>query len=349
LAGFAVSIAAIAEWLDTFWEDVHPRAVAGGFDERVAALGALDLPTVVFPLQYAPLCEGRRLGVITYRGWMIATGEAKPRPGEQKHTPAALTEAIADADTDSINATRRHVAMIKASLGRIRNAFLTQGSSIGLDNLPALVEKLLGFVDPHAAHPEDTDNPLDGADPTTAAADIPGARTAGSPPVSLADAQQALAAIANYYSQSEPSSPTLPLVRQAHQLIGKSFFEVMSILVPTQIEKAAFQIGADQFFELPLGKLSKLSEVTPTLSVGGTHDGAALEPSQSSPTQYRVTTRAQAISLLEQVQRFFRQSEPSSPIPMLCDRARSLAERDFMGVLRDVLPKAALKTFGAEK
>ena len=31
------------------------------------------------------------------------------------------------------------------------------------------------------------------------------------------------------------------------------------------------------------------------------------------------------------------------------DRARALAERDFMGVLREVLPKAALKTFGAEK
>jgi type VI secretion system protein ImpA len=65
--------------------------------------------------------------------------------------------------------------------------------------------------------------------------------------------------------------------------------------------------------------------------------------------QYRIESRAQAIALLEQVQRFFRHSEPSSPVPMLCDRARALAERDFMGVLREVLPKAALKNFGAEK
>ena len=86
---------------------------------------------------------------------------------------------------------------------------------------------------------------------------------AGDTPGSLADAQEALAAIAAYYSRSEPSSPTLPLVRQAHQLIGKSFFEVMSILVPTQMEKAAFQIGADQFFELPVSKLSKLPEGAP--------------------------------------------------------------------------------------
>jgi hypothetical protein len=34
---------------------------------------------------------------------------------------------------------------------------------------------------------------------------------------------------------------------------------------------------------------------------------------------------------------------------MLCERARMLAERDFMSVLRDVLPKSALKTIGSDK
>jgi type VI secretion system protein ImpA len=53
--------------------------------------------------------------------------------------------------------------------------------------------------------------------------------------------------------------------------------------------------------------------------------------------------------LLDMVQRFFRLSEPSSPVPMFCDRARALAERDFMGVLRDVLPKSALKNINTDK
>jgi type VI secretion system protein ImpA len=122
----------------------------------------------------------------------------------------------------------------------------------------------------------------------------------------------------------------------------------MSILVPAQMEKAAFQIGADQFFELPVNKLSKLPEsATPAAAAA---PGAATATSNSGKaTQYRVTSRAQAISLLEQVQQFFRHAEPSSPVPMLCERARAFAERDFMGVLREVLPKAALKTIGAEK
>jgi type VI secretion system protein ImpA len=332
LGGFAVTIAAIAQWLDGFWDDVHPTAAGGDFDARAAALGALDLPTVVFPLQYAPLCEGRRIGAVTYRAWMIASGEVKPRAGELKHPSAALSEAIADAPPDALATTRGHVALLKTSLGRIRDSFIMRGSSLGLENLPAMVDKIQLFVDPRAALREESKaETAEGEDVSVA----------GDTPESLADAQEALAAIAAYYSRSEPSSPTLPLVRQAHQLIGKSFFEVMSILVPTQMEKAAFQIGADQFFELPVSKLSKLPEGTPESLESAAQSGR-------SP-QYRVESRTQAIALLEQVQRFFRHSEPSSPVPMLCDRARALAERDFMGVLREVLPKAALKTFGAEK
>jgi len=330
LAGFAVSIAAIAEWLDKFRDDVHPRADDGDLGTRVAALASFDLPTVVFPLQYAPLCEGRRIGAVTYRSWMIASGEVKPRAGEQKHPSATLTEAIAGAPADVLATTRKHVTMLKTSLARIRNVFMMQNTSLGLEDLPALVDKIQLLVDPQAVHHEET---LAGAEHDIA--------PAGDAPTSLGEAQLALAAIADYYSRSEPSSPALPLVRQAHELIGKSFFEVMSILVPAQIDEAAFQIGADQFFELPVGKLPKAAEGTPSNGVG------SASQSGGAP-QYRIESRGQAITLLEQIQRFFQHAEPSSPVPMLCNRARALADRDFMGVLREVLPKAALKTFGAD-
>ena len=39
LAGFAMSIAAIAEWLDKFRDEVHPRAADGDVGARVAVLG----------------------------------------------------------------------------------------------------------------------------------------------------------------------------------------------------------------------------------------------------------------------------------------------------------------------
>jgi type VI secretion system protein ImpA len=268
---------------------------------------------------------------------MIASGEVKPRQGEQKHPTSTLTEAMADANPAALAVSRKHVAMLKASLARIRNAFALKASSAGLENLPALVDKISAFIDPLAAAQAAPEAETDAAKDGTAV------KPAGAAPISLTQARDALAAIAEYYSRMEPSSPTLPLVRQAHQLIGKSFIEVMTILVPTQMEKAAFQIGAEQVFELPLGRLSKLPEMAPPPA-----DGAG-RPEGTGAPQYTVESRSQAIALLDQVQRFFRASEPASPVPMLCDRARALAERDFMGVLRDVLPKAALKNAGVDK
>jgi type VI secretion system protein ImpA len=240
--------------------------------------------------------------------------------------------------------------MAGSSLERIRNAFMVNGTSAGIEQISTLVGKISTFIDPAAA--ERAAAPLaaeaDQGTAEEASASGGAAKAAGAAPTSLADAREALAAIADYYSRSEPSSPTLPLVRQAHQLIGKSFFEVMSVLVPTQIDKATFLIGSDQFFELPVGKLSQLSAAQPPAQAADGAQPPDAAGGNGAEPRYRVASRSQAIALLEQVQRYFRHNEPSSPVPMLCDRARALAERDFMGVLRDVLPKSALKT-GADR
>jgi type VI secretion system protein ImpA len=114
------------------------------------------------------------------------------------------------------------------------------------------------------------------------------------------------------------------------------------------MEQAAFHIGADQFFDLPLEKLSNFAEVPPVPGDGAGQSSEESAPAEPAP-RYTVTNRAQAIALIDQVHRYFRRSEPSSPVPMLCERARALAERDFMGVLRDVLPKDALRSVNEER
>jgi type VI secretion system protein ImpA len=343
LAGFAVSVAAAAQMLENSWDQVHPRCPGGDLTARSMAIAGLDVPTVVFPLQYTPLFEARRIGAVTYRALMIAADEVKPRGGEQKLATAAIIEARGDADPAKLAATRKHVALLRKATDKFRNAFALHGVSPGLENLQAIVVKIQTFIDPAAvesgAMPQADDSAAESVDAGSAPASF---KVAGAP-TSISDARAALAAVADYYGRREPSSPTLPLVRQAHQLIGKSFIEVISILVPTHLDKAAFQIGGDQVFELPVGKM-------PAVKTGTNGSGQAGEDAQP-PTgpQYDIQTRAQAIALLDQVQRYFRYSEPSSPVPMLCERARALAERDFMAVLRDVLPKAALKNIGLDK
>jgi type VI secretion system protein ImpA len=341
LAGFAVSVAAAAYWLDAFWDQVHPHPEGGEVIARSIAISALDIPTVIFPLQYAPLFDAQRLGTITYRALLIATDEVKPRTGEEKLAASAIIEARGSANPAALAPVRKHIAMLKLALDRMRNAFVVRGTSAGLDNVAALVGKIQAFIDPveaaKALHIE-----------TEKSQDDPSAARGGSGPSSLTEVGEALAAIAGYYSLREPSSPTLPLVRQAHQLIGKSFIEVISILVPNHLEKAAFQIGSEKVFELPISKLSNLSGNSAQLDNGAGQE-TARDAAAAADTVFQVDSRAQAIALLDQIQGYFRSCEPSSPVPMLCERARAFAESDFMAVLRDVLPKAALKDISADK
>ena len=50
------------------------------------------------------------------------------------------------------------------------------------------------------------------------------------------------------------------------------------------------------------------------------------------------TQGAEAIRLLDQIGAYYRTAEPSSPLPHLTDRARDLASRDFLSLLKHVLP-----------
>jgi type VI secretion system protein ImpA len=51
-----------------------------------------------------------------------------------------------------------------------------------------------------------------------------------------------------------------------------------------------------------------------------------------------VTGRDDALYLLELVSSYFRTNEPTSPVPLLIDRARRLATMDFIAILRDLAP-----------
>jgi type VI secretion system protein ImpA len=341
LAGFAASVAATAELLNRYWDAVHPRAQDGKFNMRSAVISALDMSTVTFALQYAPLFEARWIGAVTYRGLMIAMEEVQPRLGETKLEAGPVMGAISNADPAVLAPPRNSISLLRSALETITTAFLVNGYSSDLKSLPELVDKIFAFIDPNGSATAGQGADAGSADTEEAEAGGEPATAAGRAPNSLVEASAALAAIADYYSSREPSSPTLPLVRQAHQLIGKSFFDIINILVPAQMDQAAFRIGNEQVFDLPIGKLSDLSAVAPIRSADGPGDGAGSPGPEA--VNYRVQTRAQAIALLDLVQRFFRKSEPSSPVPMLCERARALAERDFMSVLRDVLPKSALR------
>lgn len=53
-----------------------------------------------------------------------------------------------------------------------------------------------------------------------------------------------------------------------------------------------------------------------------------------------IRSRQEAIYALDAVAEFFRSSEPSSPIPMIVERAKRLVDKNFLQVLADIAPDA---------
>lgn len=56
-----------------------------------------------------------------------------------------------------------------------------------------------------------------------------------------------------------------------------------------------------------------------------------------------VTNRADALRLLDLACQYYRRHEPSSPLPLLVERALRLAEKNFLDILRDLAPDGVMQ------
>jgi type VI secretion system protein ImpA len=342
LPSFSACLQAIAFLLEERWETVHPRGEDGDFSYRSVTIESIDvLPTVVNPLQFLPLIENRRYGVVTFRAYQIAKGQLSSS-GEGDLDLATIERIVSETDLDALKAVNASISELATVIALIKKVWREKA-----DSAPSLAfEKLSGVVDEIGRWLTEV---IRQRDPSAVEANPEGAVSAdGEELASLqqnADFQRitssviaaaALNAAAAYFARSEPSSPALLLVRQALAMVGKSFVEAIRMMVPAHAESAAVNIGRDRFFDLPIERMAALD--------GGGDMPVPTDGNSDQDVVFAVKSRGQAVFLLEQVATYFRVSEPSSPIPLLTDRARELAQRDFLSLLQDVLPEGALKT-----
>jgi type VI secretion system protein ImpA len=73
---------------------------------------------------------------------------------------------------------------------------------------------------------------------------------------------------------------------------------------------------------------------------GSSPDAAANGGAGAVAAVGAIKSRQDAIRALETVAEFFRRNEPSSPIPLIVDRAKRLVSKDFLEVLEDIAPEA---------
>ncbi|RFB76353.1 type VI secretion system protein TssA [Methylovirgula sp. 4M-Z18] len=336
LPGFVDVLTATNALLSARWDDCHPTEAAGGAELKAAFLRSLDdLPTIVLPLQNATLINDKRLGALSMRSIMVGEKKLPARNGETVIEPSSIREAFLRFEPlDHLTSLKASFEAVVSSLDGIRELFIDKTdyeTAPQFDQLLELVRSIRGYVgdiiairQPSAAPIEPVDEESTKQSPETIASQPAPLLTV----VSVKEASNALGAILGYYAGSEPSSPARLLIKQAHQLVGKSFIEVMKILAPGPIEKAKIQIGGNPPFALTFAQLSALA----------LDEGKRAED-EAEARSYSATTRAEATGLMRQVENFYRSVEPSSPIPMLIEKARNLAAKDFNELLLEVSKK----------
>lgn len=352
LAGLAAAFAGVAALLRDRWDDVHPRGNDGDYALRMAVLQALDdMPTVVLPLQHVTLFESRRYGPVHFRTFMVAVGEVAGREDQPGIDRAGVDRAISEADLDSLKTTRDRLSVIRDASRMIQGTSQERAGhegAVALDRVPALVDRILAFLEPVILGRDPAAavlaiEPGPSAGPGSALVADSGSLTAAPQPRirNHVEAVAALSAVSGYLRRFEPSSPVEPLVGQAGRLVGKSFVEVIRLLAPAGVDRATIAIGADRAFELSLDQLEAAS-MDETRGGSAIVEGGSTEGGGSGPDlSFRVASRADTVALLQQVASFFRVAEPSSPVPLLLERAWTMVDRDFLAILRDILPNAA--------
>ncbi|HEV7261201.1 MAG TPA: type VI secretion system ImpA family N-terminal domain-containing protein [Bosea sp. (in: a-proteobacteria)] len=261
VTAFAGCLATIAALLSEHWEEVHPRAMDGDFIMREVALQSLDeLPTVVLPLQHAPLFVSRRIGPFAFRSQLVASGETKLVDGEQHPDQGAIQAALSEADIDDLTATLGRARAIGDALDRIRAIWLEKvgaDHALSFPRLSALVGQIVAFLDAAVARrvPGHQAMPAVPAAPG-AVAPTGTSNLASGACGNILQVKDTLAACLAYFRRMEPSSPAVLLIGQAQQLIGKSLIEVIQIMFPDHLSSAVLEIGDRPRFRLPLERLS---------------------------------------------------------------------------------------------
>ncbi len=329
---FANSIRIIRKLLENHWDDVHPSDADFGHMERIGALESLNnRPTVVLPLEAAPLLKTRRTGPISYRAIQIAAGDATARPDEHTISLGAIEAALTsgELEQDAIDEILKDLGDLPDELQTIAELCTEKLKESGAKAAPPNYEALSTLLKEMNAElnkrlgrlsPEETE--VSSSEDTAAEAAVADTSQASQSEIkNAAQAKLILDAVEDYFASREPSHPALFLVREARGLVGKSYLDALKILMPRRFDDVALILGAsglqlsnDRLIDLNDGGDRELGEID---------DFAVMV----------IESRSDAMKGIAAVKGYYSSNEPTSPIPLLLDEAQNMSSGSFTGLL----------------
>ncbi len=342
------TVEAMATLLETLPDAVHPSLEDGPAERRDAINDLNQTVTVVQPLMFMGLTGTTE---VTLRKIRVAKGENAPLEHEAEIELKPLLDALTNpGNKKQVEDAHQDFTTIRSAASRIKSACTTHPTSPFQPNFEQLFAVLDDILDVlTTARPDLATSAAPEPAPAETAAEKPDlqappalatARTANVEPlrtpvqiVSQLHARRVLESCEIYYRKNEPSSAALLLVTQARLLIGKPLVEALQALLPSQASAAVVDFGAPTGFLLGADRLAELSGALPDTS------DAATELPQDPGPDPKIASAAQAAQALQSVEVYFRQTERSSPVPVLLKRAQSYLDMDFQSLIEELIPQ----------
>ncbi len=330
---FANAVRIIHRLVENHWDDVNPVDADFGHLERAGALEALNnRPTVILPLEAAPLVKTRRTGPISYRAMQIAAGTLTAREDESSISLGALEAALTsgELEQDAVDEILKDLSDLPLDLEAIARISAEKLTAANAKAAPPDFEALclmlremnqelstrLGLLtsEPEEAATDDAEE--------TAEADAAGEATGSAATIrNAAQAKLVLEAVEAYFASREPSHPALFLVRESSGLVGKTYLDALKILMPRRFDDVSLLLGTSGL-QLSNDRLIDLNE-------GGT--GELGETDEFEVPE--ISNRAEAMKNIASVRSYFASNEPTSPIPLLLEEAQNMSAASFTGLL----------------
>ena len=330
---FADTVRIIRRLLENHWDEVHPVDADFGHMERMGALEALNnRPTVILPLEAAPLLKTRRSGPISYRAIQIAAGNANPREDEHTISLGAIEAALTsgELEQDVIDEVLKDLADLPEQLQAISDICADKLKSAGAKATPPDYEKLHDLISEMATELNSRLGRVLSEGEVTGEEEVGEGNTpdveqsSAASPTEIRNAAQAkliLDAVEEYFATREPSHPALFLVREARGLVGKSYLDALKILMPRRFDDVALLLGTSGL-QLSNDRLIDLNQ-SGSEDLGEVGEFAVMV----------VESRSDAMTGIASVKGYFSANEPTSPIPLLLDEAQNMSSGSFTGLL----------------
>ncbi|WP_207478254.1 type VI secretion system protein TssA [Arenibaculum pallidiluteum] len=236
--GLADGLALLADYLERYWDGVHPRPDADDADDptvRVNALANLCDPAgLLADIRHAPLADSRAFGRFSLEQWQAARND---EPGSGAPDLAQIEGAFGATDRELLSGTSEALGDCLGGIGRLEASLRAQiapEAMLRLDALKDLLGQVRAVIDAYRPMPSV------GAD--EAAEEVSPVATGGSGEISSrADVIGQLERICVWYRANEPSSPVPMLLERTKRLVAKDFLSLLVELAPE---------GAEQFRHL---------------------------------------------------------------------------------------------------